>query len=248
MKCIKCQSERVVKKGWVKTRHRAKKVQRHHCKDCGVMFTSRNNLPTYRERRPDLNEKIKHMYVEGMPLRAIARVLGCSYNTVVRKFVKYAKVESESNDEAETLNPTKCKIIQIDEMVTFLNKRGNWVYIALAVAGHGKILSFQCGQDKKTTLHALMRDIETYVNDKTIFYSDKDMSYQKLLEQFYPQADYVILPRGEANEYLKHLNFVCALVRNRLGRMSRKSWCFTRDIGRLQLNLEMLMRRHNLAN
>ena len=51
----------------------------------------------------------------------------------------------------------------------------------------------------------------------------KDVSYQKLLEQFYPQADYVILPRAEANEYLKHLNFVCALVCNRLGRMSRKS-------------------------
>ena len=243
MSCVKCHSsDSVIKKGWVQTRKRAKKVQRYSCKDCGLLFTSRNAKSTYKEKRPDLNKRIRELYVEGMPLRAIARVLNCDYKTVVRKFIKYGELDVQTN---KLVLPHKCRVIQIDEMYSFIGKRGNSVYIALAVAGHGQILSFQCSQVKRDALEAMMRDLEGYVDSETIFYSDKDVSYQGLLEKFYPQADYVILHRWDAEEFLKYLSFVCALVRNRLGRMSRKSWCFSRDVGRLQLNLEMLMRKYN---
>jgi len=93
MRCSKCNSKEIRKKGKVKTKKKGEAVQRFQCKDCGFYFTSRSHLSTHREKRPELNDKILSLYVEGNTLRGIARILGCSYTTVVRKFKKLSCVE-----------------------------------------------------------------------------------------------------------------------------------------------------------
>ena len=239
-KCIKCGNENLIKRGKVATKKRAKKVQRYQCKVCGCLFTSRSFRYEYREKRSDLNKKILSLYVESMPLRAIARHLKCSYNTVVKKFKKISFRAQQTNIQARLNNRTKCKVIQIDEMHTFIGNKHNRSYVALAISGFGKILSFKAGQNRTEILNDLMLDIKTYVDKNTIFFCDQDRKYPYLIDRHYPECDYVDMGYRESDPYLKQLNFVCALVRNRIGRMARKSWCFTRRIDRLQLNLDLL--------
>ena len=69
--------------------------------------------------------------------------------------------------------------------------------------------------------------------------------YIPLIDRYYPNADYVNMSGREADPYLSHLNFTCALVKNRLNRMNRKSWSFNRSNERLQLNLELLKFNNN---
>ena len=85
-----------------------------------------------------------------------------------------------------------------------------------------------------------MMELRPYVDEKTIFYCDQDSKYISLINKHYPKSDYVDMAGRNSDEYLKHLNFVCALVRNRLSRMARKSWCFSRKVENLQLNLDLL--------
>ena len=246
MNCLNCGYVKTIKKGKIKTKKSAKKVQRYQCLACRKMFTKRSSSDTYRQKRPDLNNKILSLYIEGMPLRAIARHLNCSYNTVVKKFKELGYQAQEKN-----LKPRyeKCKYIQFDEMHTFLGSKNNKLFIGLAVSGYGEILAFKVGQDRRNNLETLFIDIASRVNEDTIFYCDKDRSYPYLINKHFPKSDYVDIrssgPGREDYDFLKHLDFVCALVRNRLGRMTRKSWCFTRKTERLQLNLDMLRQNFN---
>lgn len=83
------------------------------------------------------------------------------------------------------------------------------------------------------------------IDENTIFYFDSDAKYLPLVEKHYPESDYANFQGREADPFLSHLNFTCALVRNRLSRMNRKSWSFNRNIERLQLNLELLKSSFN---
>ena len=245
MKCPKCKSEDIIKRGNVKTRKRGKKIQRFQCKDCKVLFTKRNFLPEYREKKPHLNKILLKGYTEGMPLRALGRVNNCDYRTAVRKFVKYGQIALQKNRKQLLKNKTKCSIIQIDEMHTWINRREQKLYIALAVSGWGQILSFRSGENRDKILRQMLNDIKTFVSDRTIFFCDDDTKYIPLLSEVYPDNDYLNMKGREADPYLSHLNFTCALVRNRLSRMNRKSWSYNRSNERLQLNLELLKSSFN---
>ena len=86
MQCPQCPSRLIIKKGKIQTKKRGKKIQRFQCKNCKTLFTKRNFLNEYREKKPDLTEKVKQLYLEGMTFRGIARYLNCDYKTVIRKF------------------------------------------------------------------------------------------------------------------------------------------------------------------
>lgn len=244
-KCPHCESDNIKKFGKVKTRKQSKKIQRFKCNSCKKTFTRRNFLPEYREKKPHLNKFILKGYTEGMPLRALGRVNNCHYKTSLRKFIKYGEIALEKNRKELLKNKTKCSIIQIDEMHTWIEKREQKLYIALAVSGWGQILSFRSGADRHKIMTEMLLDIKTFVSDKTIFFCDDEKMYINILEKIYPECDYLNMKGREADPYLSHLNFTCALVRNRLSRMNRKSWSFNRKNERLQLNLELLKSSFN---
>ncbi|MCZ0933071.1 MAG: hypothetical protein OXJ52_07965 [Oligoflexia bacterium] len=208
-------------------------------------FTRRNFLPEYREKKPEINKKILESYLEGMTLRGTARLAKCGYTTAIKKFIKYSQITKSHNRKKLLKNKTKCRIIQIDEMHTWIERRECKLYIALAVNGYGQILSLRSGVNRDRILRQMLEDIKTFVSDRTIFYCDDDKKYIPLIEEFYPQTDYVNMKGIETDPYLSHLNFTCALVRNRLSRMNRKSWSFNRSNDRLQLNLELLKSSFN---
>ena len=239
MKCPKCQSFSIIKKGKVKTRKKGKKIQRFQCKDCKALFTKRNFLKEYREKKPDLDSRAQQLYVEGMTFRGIARYLKCDYKTVIRKFEKYSQIAKQENKKINSIHANTLKTIQLAEMSSYIQSKQNPISILLAVSGQGKILSFKSNENRSSALNDLLKEIIAYISDQTIFYFDSVEKYLPFIENYYPNTDYVVCSKKRADSFLQHANSTCFLIKNRLSRMSQKSWSFNRSIKNLQLSLEL---------
>ena len=239
MKCPKCPSSLIIKKGWIKTRKRGKKTQRFQCKTCKTLFTKRNFLNEYREKKPELDSKIRQLYVEGMTLRGIARYLNCDYKTVIRKFEKLSQIAQQENYKTNSLNTIKLKNIQIGKMSSYVQSKSRPVYIALAVSNQGKILSLKTSENESEALNNMLRGIINYVSDETIFYC-KSKKYLCFINSHYPNTDYIICSGRNVGSYLQQFNSTCLRIKNKLARMSQKTWSFNRKVENLQLSLELL--------
>ena len=117
MKCPNCQSEKIRKRGSMKTKRG--KAQRYECKTCNKTFTKRNESINYRKRKQHLREKITTLYCEGMSLRAICRALKIHRKTVTKYFI-------ENSDKAWLNNMRRLReggiittYVQFDELETF---------------------------------------------------------------------------------------------------------------------------------
>ena len=108
MQCPKCLSDTHVKCGFVK------EIQRYKCKQCGCQYTRQT-----RRGRP-LSQKLMAvtLYVNGLSLNAIARLLDVSTPGVldwVRKFARehYEKPQPQGNSV----------VLEMDEMWHYLQKK-----------------------------------------------------------------------------------------------------------------------------
>ena len=107
--CPKCQSAKVVKSGVVKGR------QRYNCKDCKYFFT------VFKEGKhidPYYVIKALQLYLEGVSLREIERLIGVSHVSVMNWVKKY-KVQAPENME---YRPTY-KVLKHAELIAFLGDR-----------------------------------------------------------------------------------------------------------------------------
>lgn len=107
--CPKCQHHDVVKSGVVKGR------QRYRCKSCSYFFTvfkdGKNIDPYY-------VIKALQLYIEGVSLREIERLIGVSHVSVMNWVKKY-KIQAPENIE---YRPTY-KVLKHAELIDFLSNR-----------------------------------------------------------------------------------------------------------------------------
>ncbi len=108
MKCSKCNSEKSIKNGFTKGR------QRYRCKDCGNNYSveqkSTAKLPS--ERRMGLM-----MYLEGLGVNSIGRLLGVSHVAVIKWVKKYGS----QLDEIKNKNPVE--VMELDEMHSYIRSK-----------------------------------------------------------------------------------------------------------------------------
>lgn len=108
-KCPKCQHEHVVKSGVVKGR------QRYHCKGCNYFFTV---FKDGKKIDPYYVVKALQLYIEGVSLREIERLIGVSHVSVLNWVRKY-KIQAPENME---YRPTY-QVLKHAEMIAFLCDR-----------------------------------------------------------------------------------------------------------------------------
>ncbi len=112
--CKKCGSKNAIKAGFVKGE------QRYKCKDCGCQF-----VPT-RHKGKSQEQKMTavSLYIYGLSLRAIGKLLNVSAVSVLNWIRKYAEQNYEKPAPTE-----EAVIIELDEMWHFLNlKKTNYGY------------------------------------------------------------------------------------------------------------------------
>jgi transposase-like protein len=121
MYCPNCHSDKIIKSGI------ARNQQRYKCKECGRQF-----IPTAkhgRDRTTILTAVL--LYINGLSLRTIARLLGVSPAGALYWIREHAK----HNYEKPEPNPSDSVIVELDEMWHFLHsKKRNCGYGRLIVA------------------------------------------------------------------------------------------------------------------
>lgn len=110
MQCLKCNSNSYVKSGKVANK------QRYRCRDCGYQFTR----TTPRGKPASVKRMALHLYLEGVGLRAIGRILGVS-NVAVLKWVKNCAEEIKQIKKDE--QPKEIRVMELDEMWSFIQKK-----------------------------------------------------------------------------------------------------------------------------
>ena len=124
---------------------RGRRVQRFKCKSCGIYFSSQTFARTYRQRRPDLNEKVRVLLSSQVSQRRCAKVLGISKNTVVQKFRFMAREASVANEmRRRDLEMKPIRDLQFDDLITSVHTKCKPLSVSLAVdAKTREILAIQ---------------------------------------------------------------------------------------------------------
>ncbi len=171
-----------------------------------------NKLPT--ERRA----QILGMMVEGMSIRAIARLTGASKNTIV-KFLRDAG-EACANYQDEHLRGLTCKRIQVDEIWSFVGmkqknvpaeRKGEFgigdVWTWTAIDANTKLVpSWLLGDRSASTAKLFIADLASRLSNRVQLTSDGHRAYLEAVEEtFGIDVDYAQLVKiyGEAPEAQK---------------------------------------------
>ena len=205
-------SGQTVRAGYYRNRILRRKIQRYRCKICGTHYSSQTHHPTYYQKRPDLNPKIRDLLCSQVSQRRSARLLGVSRRTVVKKFRFMARLASIENEKRlHELALTRVNDIQFDDLITSIHTKCKPVSVSLAVNGKTReILGFQVsdlparhplvevalakyGQRKDERpfgLGRLFTALSRIVNEKAKVVSDCDPEYPGFVSKHLPTAHY----------------------------------------------------------
>tara|TARA_Y100000768_G_C23991011_1_gene692993 strand:+ start:797 stop:1447 length:651 start_codon:yes stop_codon:yes gene_type:complete len=111
--------------------------------------------------------------------------------------------------------------------------------------------------EHKLGLEQMFQKIEKVVAKNALIRSDEHKFYPEFVDRYFPSAVYIrykggrgcIAGQGElkrlARDPLFALNHTCAMLRDNISRLVRKSWCVSQSIEKLQLHLDLYMKFHN---
>lgn len=165
-------------------------------------------------------------------------------------------------DDLETFEHTKCKPLSVTLAVEKKTRR----ILAMEVsqmAAKGKLSKqslkkYGFRKDLRAQgRQRMFRSLLPFVSPSAHFESDQNPYYPKDLKRYFPRATHLTHPgqrgsivgQGELKKVrfdpLFSLNHTCAMLRDNIKRLSRKTWCTTKLPANLRANLYMYALFHN---
>jgi len=165
-------------------------------------------------------------------------------------------------DEMETFEHSKCKPISIALAVEEKSRKILGIYAAqMPAKGHLVERAKKKYGFRKDLRAKSLSDLMTSIKQQSIkrceIKSDENPRYPKWVKRFFPNASYLrskgrrgcVVGQGELKrggfDPLFSLNHSCAMIRDNLKRLSRRTWCTTKKICVLQDFLDMYRYFHN---
>ena len=166
-------------------------------------------------------------------------------------------------DEMETFEHTKCKPLSIPIAVDPLTR---WI-VAYGVAkmpAKGMLAEISRKKygprvDERSFVRGqLFDELSNFVQPTVKIYSDMNPHYKSEVKSHFPDSEHItykgrrgcVVGYGELKEGLFDplftLNHTCAMVRDNIKRLARRTWCTTKKPKRLDLYLALYVLRHNL--
>jgi transposase-like protein len=272
-RCFSAQSK-ITKKG-IFTTKRGRKVRRFKCHSCGKTFSDQTVKPGYRLRRYHLRNRVFREFCRGIAQREIAIELRIHRDTVARLLKAIASESRRQNekvrrqsaprvvvfDEMETFEHTKCKPVSIVVAV----EEGTRKILALEAAsmpakGHLAAVSRKKygyrADHRPAALRKVLGGLARYKGLELVK-SDQSPRYPPYLRECLPLVRHeafkgrrgCVVGQGELKrggfDPLFSLNHTCARIRDLIKRLSRRTWCTTKLIERLQMFLDIFMCHFN---
>ncbi len=222
VRCPHCHSDQIVKRG--KT---ARGTQRYLCENQACATGS--FLLDYRNRGclPEVKQLIIDMSLNASGVRDTARSLHISTDTVLRALKKKEPaLESVNTALLRTLNPDEVTVnierageAEMDEMWSFVGKKGNQRWLWHAIDHHtGAVLAYVFGRRKDTVFLKLKALLEPFGLRR--YYTDKWGAYTRHLDP----EQHTASKRSTQKIERKHLT-----LRTRIKRLVRKTICFSKS-------------------
>ena len=89
--CPHCSSGKTTKSGKYRRKRSRQIIQRYKCSNCNQTFSNQTLSKTYKQKRPDLNQKVLEGLSSGTGIRKMAMNLRTTKKTIQRK-VKFLAV------------------------------------------------------------------------------------------------------------------------------------------------------------
>ena len=265
--CPGCGSTDFIRKGFYFVKILRSKKRRYRCKSCHCNFSNQTFHATYYQRRPDLNEKVFHLLVSGNTQARSAEILNCSATTIARKLLWLAQFKPNypptnalhiQIDEMESIEHTKLKPLTIPLCVSDDYKILGINVGKIPAKGHLADLSRAKYGPRDNEREKVVRELLTQLRDQLkllpiTITTDSHPLYPKLIKEYFPQARHILVVSRQMKEKKRELihnknakkifdplfalNQRCAKIRSDIRRMTRRSWCTTKNIENLKKHL-----------
>lgn len=216
MTCPTCGSHDISKNG---TTHRGK--QNYKCRDCGRQFVED---PQWQPKPKETKTLVNRLLHEKIPLAGIARALEVSE----RWLQGYANATYESVSEtAEVIPKPKGPLrVQMDELWSFVNNKGNkeWVWLAID-ADTREIIGCHIGDRSRESAMALWQSIPAVYRQCAKVYTDYWEAYVNVIPSKRHEA---VGKDSGLTSYIERLNNT---LRQRISRRVRKTLSFSKKLG-----------------
>lgn len=222
--CPHCHNQHFRKKGFYYRKVSKTYIPRYFCFSCQKHFSTRTLSLTFRQKRPDLNQKIKDLLNSGVSLRRTAEKLNCHYQTVYKKFL-WLSHKAEAAHRAQEFSIQE---LQFDEMESIEHTKLKPLTIALAVSEDYRILGVRVGSlpakghlseisikkygprenQSEKVIKELLQNLKVQAKGRSfIIKSDAKASYEKHVKRFYPEHPYQSFIARENKEKRRELKY-----------------------------------------
>lgn len=248
----------VVFKGYYWRKCDSRFAQRFHCNTCKRGYSEQTTKDTYKHKNVRVIPKIHDLIVSGVAQRQIARKLGTTRKTVLRKIkllsrramlshVKFVRNFKDINkvtfDEMESSERTKCLPLSIPLVVT---EKRYIVSVGVArIPAKGPLAQFsrkkygERPDESRMVISGMLDSLRQYISPCLIM-SDSKPSYGPLIAEFFPAAQHrtvlggrsCVAGQGELKQKgfdpIFELNHTAAMLRDRVPNLKRRSWTNTK--------------------
>lgn len=213
--CPNCGSEEVSRNG--QTRHGK---QNYKCRECGRQFILN---PVWKPITEEQKELMSRMLLERISQAGIARVLQVSEDTVQR----YVNSQAASVKKQVEVTPKEKKrlSVQIDELWSFVDNKGNqqWVWLALDTQTR-EIVGVHIGDRSAVSAQALWNSMPPVYRQCAVIYTDHWSAYDSVLPSKRHQS---VDKDSGLTSYIERFN---CTIRQRVSRLVRKSLAFSKNL------------------
>jgi hypothetical protein len=202
-------SSQIIRKGFFSRKSDSRRIARFHCKICGKNFSRATFSDCFRQKRRNLNDRIRKLFVLGVTQRGVARYFGTTRNTAVRKFL-FLSLRAQLHNQKATEQRSMEKPfthVQFDEMESFETSKCLPVSIPLVVCSHSRwILGAKVASmpakgplaeisrkkyglrkdERREAAHSLLSELKPLLGHLEEIKSDQNPSYPAWIKPFFP--------------------------------------------------------------
>ena len=264
--CPHCSSDKIAYYGKYKRKRSRQLIQRYKCSRCKHTFSDQTLSKTYKQKRPDLNQKILEGLGLGMGIRKLALNLRTTKKTIQRKMIFLADVCEKFQNKYMTEWDVKPQF-QFDEMESYEHSRHATLGLPVVVEKKSHFIVSATAQyirsrsqypnlrDKHNFAHSdEIRGKERIIKERLklcrtmkpkgriVIDTDKHVCYKGYMKDvFGKEGVHISYNAGDETEKqrLFPVNNICGCLRDDVAMLRRKTWHGCKDKDMLNNRLKI---------